>query len=155
MYIGSVSGLLPDGTKPLPEPMLISVNWTLQLLPVPSYHGTCLDWGTARRGQFFPNPYFPDPRNIPGCHYLLVSSLMCDGEGRAQPCVLVDGTALVTLTHAMDWGKPCMSKSGNYCNVNNKTYQCLVQDYGYSIANPLQSCTKLSISSIHCNDCKW
>ena len=44
VHIGSGNGLLPDGTKPLPEPMLTNHQWTLVALINDEYHINAQDF---------------------------------------------------------------------------------------------------------------
>ena len=39
--IGSGNGLLPDGTKPLPDPVLIDHQWSLAAFTWPQFHMKC------------------------------------------------------------------------------------------------------------------
>ena len=40
--IGSDDGLLPDGTKPLPEPMQINHQWSLVVFPLGQFCSKCM-----------------------------------------------------------------------------------------------------------------
>ena len=41
--IGSGNGLLPDGTKPLPEPMLTDSQWSPVIFLLGQFHKRCLN----------------------------------------------------------------------------------------------------------------
>ena len=63
--IGSANGLVPDGTKPLPEPMLTDPHWSIVAYTWVQFHRKCsrclsLIWvwrsqstATSSRGQWF------------------------------------------------------------------------------------------------------
>ena len=70
--IGSGNGLLPDGTKPLPEPMLTDHQWSPVTFILGQFHKRCLNHQSLKsvwklRLKFHSN--FPGANELKSCYY--------------------------------------------------------------------------------------
>ena len=65
--IGSGNGLLPDGTKPLPEPILTDHQWSSVAFILGQFHKRCLNHQSLKSMKI---TYLKFPSNFPGANVL-------------------------------------------------------------------------------------
>ena len=81
--IGSGNGLLPDGTKPLPEPMLTDHQWSPMTFILGQFHKKCLNHKSLKSVT-----YLIFHSNFPGANELMAWVLMptpLRRHGKQQP----------------------------------------------------------------------
>ena len=129
--IGSSNGLMPDGTNPLPEPMLTQFNitiWHMNFIRIDwrevnigSSMAWCLTASSHYLSQCWPSSISQYGFTELSFQWLLVSHVMLDGQIRTRQSHYVH---LFTLHHSYFW------KSGYSCdsNTGRSTEHHYIQD---------------------------
>ena len=87
--IGSGNGLLPDGTKPLPEPILTDHQWSPVTSILWQFHKRCLNHQSLKSVSKVACLKFDS--NFPGANELMVTLDYTPWGGRHSVCTLIQG----------------------------------------------------------------